>query len=225
MRSLGHKALPFIALSGWVRYSSWYVRRLACAMKIRSAEFAGGITGTNPLLERPLPHVAFVGRSNAGKSSVINSLVGRRTLARASGNPGKTQEINLFLINDRAYFTDLPGYGYARVPEKKREKLRKLILWYLTASAAMIREVILILDIRAGLTKLDREMLTLLKECGHPVTIIANKADTLTATKRHEHIRDIVRAAGGLPVILYSATKGVGREELLRNISAVIAVR
>lgn len=194
-------------------------------MKIQNAEFAGGVRGTNPLLERPLPHVAFVGRSNAGKSSVINSLTGRHTLARASGNPGKTQEINLFLINNRAYFADLPGYGYARVPEKKREKLRKLILWYLTASAASIREIILILDIRAGLTELDREMLTLLQECGHPVVIIANKTDTLTTQKRSEHMRDITRAVGGLPVISYSATKGIGREELLRNISAAIAIR
>ncbi len=96
------------------------------------ARFARGIRGTDTILNDSLPQIAFIGRSNVGKSSVINALLGS-TLARSSSLPGKTQEINFYLVDERAYFCDLPGYGYARVPGKVSEKLRKLILWYFTS--------------------------------------------------------------------------------------------
>src|SRR3989337_3145920 len=100
-------------------------------MNIASAEFVKGIIGTDSILKEKPPHVAFVGRSNVGKSSVINSLVMRKDLVKSSSMPGKTREINFFFINKKCYFVDLPGYGFARMGAKGAEKIRKLILWNL----------------------------------------------------------------------------------------------
>src|SRR6266516_2479045 len=98
--------------------------------KITSARFIRGIIGTNDILFDGLPQIAFVRRSNVGKSSVINSLTNRKDLVKVGKKPGKTTEINFFLINERFYFVDLPGYGYARLTPAEREKIRKRMLWY-----------------------------------------------------------------------------------------------
>src|SRR3990167_3085191 len=119
-------------------------------MIISSAKFVKGITGTDDILYDGIPQIAFVGRSNVGKSSVINSLVNQKELVRVGKKPGKTTEINFFLINNKFYFVDLPGYGYAKLSPAEREKARKRMLWYLTESEARPL-VVLILDIKAGL--------------------------------------------------------------------------
>ena len=105
-------------------------------MEIQSAEFVRGIKGTDPILNSGLPQIAFVGRSNVGKSSTLNALLNRKDLVAVSKKPGKTTEINFFLVNEKIYFVDLPGYGYARAGSKKREKIKKLIVWYLTSGEA-----------------------------------------------------------------------------------------
>ena len=109
-------------------------------MKVSSSVFIKGIRGTDPIVTAPGDHYAFVGRSNVGKSSLINALCNKNGLVKVSHKPGKTVEINYFLINNTAYFVDLPGYGYARVDPVEKEKLQKLILWYLTASGAKRRQ-------------------------------------------------------------------------------------
>ncbi len=148
-------------------------------MEIQSAEFVRGIKGTDPILKSGLPQIAFVGRSNVGKSSVLNALLNRKDLVAASKKPGKTTEINFFLVNRKFYFVDLPGYGYARAGLKKREKIKKLIVWYLTSGEARPASVMLITDIQAGFTDFDKEMIRILQEQNYPFVVVANKIDKL----------------------------------------------
>lgn len=191
-------------------------------MTIKTAEFVRGIIGTDPITEDSHKQVVFVGRSNVGKSSVINSLTGRKNLVRSSAEPGKTQEINFFLINKKFYFVDLPGYGFAKLPSKKREKLRKLIIWYLTYSNAKPACVVLIIDSRVGFTLLDKEMMNIIKECSHPFLILGNKVDTLTQRDRVRQERAIMEQSEGGSVVFYSAKNGEGREKLIRVIESFL---
>src|SRR3989344_4036089 len=103
-------------------------------MKIKSAQFIKGVLGSDSMLENGIPQIAFIGRSNVGKSSVINSLVVRNNLTKTSSFPGRTQKINLFLINNSLYFVDLPGYGYAKVPNELKDSLRAIVNWYFFVS-------------------------------------------------------------------------------------------
>jgi len=177
-------------------------------MEIKKAEFIKGITGTNDILNDGRPQVAFIGRSNVGKSSVINSLVNRKNLVKSGSKPGKTQEINFFLINNKVYFVDLPGYGFMKASLKRREKAKKMILWYLFRSGVRFKKVVLIIDAKVGFTDFDREMLDLLNQNRVPIIIIANKVDKL---KKNE-----LDKLGN--AILYSAKTKQGREELLGEI-------
>ena len=177
-------------------------------MEIKTAEFIKGITGTNEILDDDRPQVAFIGRSNVGKSSVINSLVNRRNLVKSGSKPGKTQEINFFLINNKIYFVDLPGYGFMKASLKRREKAMKMILWYLFRSGVKFKKVILIIDVKVGLTDFDQTMLGLLNENKIPVIIVANKVDKLKK-------RELVEQDN---VILYSAKTKYGRNVLLDKI-------
>ncbi|HFC36125.1 MAG TPA: ribosome biogenesis GTP-binding protein YsxC, partial [Candidatus Moranbacteria bacterium] len=120
-------------------------------MQIKTAKFVKGIIGTDEILRDGKQQIAFVGRSNVGKSSVINSLVGIKKLAKSSATPGRTQEINFFLINDKVYFVDLPGYGFAKISKKQREKIRKMIIWYLSYAETKPCKVVLIIDAKVGI--------------------------------------------------------------------------
>ncbi|MHB1163516.1 MAG: ribosome biogenesis GTP-binding protein YihA/YsxC [Minisyncoccota bacterium] len=176
-------------------------------MKITSAEFLKGIIGTDVILTDGVPQYAFVGRSNVGKSSVINSLVNRKDLVKTSNRPGKTTEINFFGINNKkCYFVDLPGYGYAKRAPKEKESIEKLILWYLMYSEATLTKVVLILDSKAGLTAFDEEMIRVLREKGYPLLIVANKSDKLNQKETVAQLRAIKEAAHEATVFLYSAT-------------------
>jgi len=147
-------------------------------MEIKSAQFVKGITGTDPILYSDKKQIAFIGRSNVGKSSLINALLGRKDLVKVGKKPGKTLEINFFLVNNKFYFVDLPGFGYAENTPEKREKIRKMILWYLMYSEAMLL-VVLVLDIKAGLTDFDKEVLEILRNEELDYLIVANKMDKL----------------------------------------------
>ena len=120
----------------------------------------------DPILKDGLPQVAFIGRSNVGKSSVINSLVGSKTLVKIGKVPGKTTEINYFLINNKFYFVDLPGYGYAQGGKVQIEKIRNMIVLYLRETGTKPTLVILIIDIKAGLMEFDKNSLAVLREEG-----------------------------------------------------------
>ncbi len=188
-------------------------------MEIVSAQFVKGVVGTDPLAEDPRLQVAFIGRSNVGKSSVINSLTGRKGLAKSSATPGKTLQINYFLINKELFFVDLPGYGYARAGGARREKIRKMILWYLFASHTPRAMAVLVVDAQVGLTDFDRELLQALHDAGRETIIVANKVDKLNQSERVHRLRELVAEAGAVPVVPYSAKTGLGREEVWRVIS------
>lgn len=175
-----------------------------------------GVIGTTDISgDKKKPTFAFVGRSNVGKSSVINSLVNRRDLVRSSSTPGRTQQINYFLINDEVYFADLPGYGYAKMPQRQREKLRKLISWYLGSAEVRLDAVVLIIDVNIGLKESDFEVLDLLRSIGRKVIVVANKADKSGKTSVQKQMGLIRRAIGECDLLSYSAKTKQGREELL----------
>ncbi|MDD3531403.1 MAG: ribosome biogenesis GTP-binding protein YihA/YsxC [Candidatus Pacebacteria bacterium] len=186
---------------------------MAGITSINSAVFKKGIIGTDPILTDGVPQIVFVGRSNVGKSSVVNSLTNRKDLVKVSNKPGKTTELNFFSINNgKAYFVDLPGYGYAEASPKQKEKLEKLILWYLMYSGARPRMVVLILDMKAGLTAFDEEMIRVLREHEHPYLVVANKADKLNQKESSAQLRAIQAAAHEATVATYSATTATPKE-------------
>lgn len=190
-------------------------------MKIESAEFKKGLIGTDEILTDGVPQVAFVGRSNVGKSSLINSLVNRKDLVKVGKKPGKTTELNVFGINGKkAYFVDLPGYGYAERAPKQKEKIEKLILWYLMYSGATPHKVVLILDVKAGLTDFDSEMIRVLREQGHPYLVVANKVDKLNQKELSAQLRSIKESAHEATVVPYSAATATPKERdaLVRDI-------
>ncbi len=186
---------------------------MASITNINSAEFLKGIVGTDVILYDGVPEYAFIGRSNVGKSSLINSLVNRKDLVKVGKKPGKTTEINFFGINGKkCYFVDLPGYGYAEASPKQKESIEKLILWYVMYSEANLAKAVLILDSKAGLTAFDQEMIRVLREHNHPYLIVANKADKLNQKETSMQTRAIKEAAHEATVFAYSATTATPKE-------------
>jgi len=189
-------------------------------MKILSAEFV--LSATQPAHYPPaaFPEIAFAGRSNVGKSSLINMLVKRRGLARTSNTPGRTQEINFFSINNRIYFIDLPGYGYAKVPEKMRKKWGPMIETYLSRRPTL-RLVILILDVRRDPSEEDRQLLDWLRFYRLPFLVVLTKVDKVsrneTALRRRRIGEDLGLSAAAQP-ILFSAKTGEGKDLLWQEI-------
>lgn len=183
-------------------------------MHVRSAQFVKSIRGTNDILYDGVPQIAFVGRSNVGKSSMINTLVRSKTLVKTGKKPGKTTEINFFLVNKQVYFVDLPGYGYAAVPHEEREQIRRMIVWYLTESEVKPACVVLIVDCKIGITEFDKTMLELLREVKHPHVVVANKTDKLSPTALKRQLEVLTRDAGEM-VIPFSAKEGKGADELI----------
>lgn len=184
-------------------------------MIISSAEFIKGAVGGEGIPHDALPHIAFIGRSNVGKSSLINSLTGRKGLAVSSSTPGRTLQLNFFLINNNTYFVDLPGYGYSKISLKHAEKMRKMIMWYFEYSEIRPKHVLLVIDAKVGPTKHDIEMMELLQEQQHPVIVVANKADKLTQSEMSAQQKKLVEVFSETPVVFHSAKTGKGKDELL----------
>lgn len=172
-----------------------------------------GIKGDNEILESNIPQIAFIGRSNVGKSSLLNSLTGMKNLARTSNTPGRTQELNVFLINNSHYFIDLPGYGFAKTNLRILEKISKLIYWYLFQSGNNPR-VVLIIDAEIGPTRDDLEMLEQLKQHGHDVVIILNKIDKIKKSQYHNQIKKLTEQFAGNKLFPYSSKSKVGIGQL-----------
>jgi len=191
---------------------------------IRSLEFLGGMAsaeGWRP--DSTLPEIAFAGRSNVGKSSLINKLVHRKKLARVSNTPGRTREINFFAVNGHFAFADLPGYGYARVSKEQRAGWRPLIEGYLRRSPAL-KGVVLLLDVRHTPTDDDLQMLDFLAELQTPTIVVATKIDKLRSAERDKRIGALAQEAGveAEQVIPFSAVSGVGRDELAEAIMSLV---
>lgn len=183
--------------------------------KISSVEFIKGVIGTDDIFTDGVHQFAFIGRSNVGKSSVINSLLQRKNFAKSSATPGKTQQINFFLVNGNVYFVDLPGYGFAKLSKEKREKLRKMILWYFAQSGANPKKVILVVDAKVGPSNFDIEMSNFLTRLSFDVVIVANKLDKLNQSEKIKNINLIRSKLLQDNIVLYSAKTGSGRESLL----------
>jgi len=183
-------------------------------MKPMAARFLKGLVGADPILDDGTPQIAFIGRSNVGKSSVINSLTGRKGLARTSSFPGRTQQINVFLIEDRFYVLDLPGYGHSRHSLDTKRRLHRLIDWYLFKSAHRPKKVVFIIDAEIGPTENDLEMLEGLDATHKPVLVVANKADKVRPARFPSRLREIRERVGPHKIIPYSSVTKAGRDEL-----------
>ncbi len=191
-------------------------------MEIVKAEFVKGVIGDDYGMKDGLPHFAFLGRSNVGKSSLINSLTGKKKLARSNKMPGKTTEANFFRINDSFYIVDFPGYGYAKRSIRERNKMIKRIFWYIESSETRPRAVFLIIDVVVGLTALDKEMIKILKENEHRVFIIANKIDKLSKEAAGKKFASIKKEAGNISVLLYSAKTNEEKNNLIKEIESFL---
>ncbi len=192
------------------------------SMKILSAEFVTSVASLAQLPRERRPEIAVAGRSNVGKSSLINCLLRRRGLARVSAVPGRTQLLNFFLVNQAFYLVDLPGYGYAKVPEAVRQAWGPLVEGYLEAGRDL-RAVILLLDARQGVTEKDLRMKQLLDARSLDCLPVLTKIDKLRKTARHAQFCDADDALGLSDpnvIIPFSAKSEEGREELLAAIAA-----
>ena len=186
-------------------------------MKITSAEFVTSAFERKHWVTGGLPEIAFLGRSNVGKSSLINSLLHRKGLARTSNTPGRTQSINFFLINGGFYFVDLPGYGFARVSKTKKADWGRMAEEYLANRLELSLSVQLV-DTRHDPTELDHQLNEWLVFNGKDHLVVATKVDKLSNNELQKRIQVVRSAFGDSEVIAYSSNSGRGREELLERI-------
>ena len=187
-------------------------------MLIKSAVFIKSVVAPDDILNTDKPYVAFIGRSNVGKSSVINSLTYQKGLAKTSSFPGRTHELNIFLINKSVYLVDLPGYGFVKGSKETQTRLHNLIYWYLLDSDYEQKKVVLIIDANVGLTEDDKRMLHSLTEKKKDVVVVANKVDKLRPAARAEKLLNIQEAVGHHRIIPYSAKMKSGIGELMKEI-------
>jgi len=193
-------------------------------MKITSVEFVKSVDDISQLPAEQLSEIAFAGRSNVGKSSLINCLLNRKKLAKISSTPGKTRLINYFRINDRFYFVDLPGYGFAKVSRSERVHWQHLIENFVTESAHL-KGVVSIIDSRIGPTKLDRQLLEWLAECQVKIIVVATKADKMSRsamnTKLQKYTREL-KSYTHESMIAFSSVTGTGKKEVWSAISNLL---
>lgn len=189
-------------------------------LNLNKAEFIRSAVKKEDFPRDRLPQVVFSGRSNVGKSSVINKLLNRKNFARVGSAPGKTTHINYFLIDEKLYLVDLPGYGYAKVSAQEKARWGKLIeIWF--AEPDLMTLGILIVDARHRPTQDDQIMCRWFQECGRPFVIAANKVDKLKKSELEPNIiriRETLQLNDAVKVIPFSAEKGEGRQELLQLI-------
>lgn len=194
-------------------------------MKIKSVELDIVCGFKSKIPDTDLPQVAFAGKSNVGKSSLINALVNRKALARTSANPGKTVTINYYKVNNEIYFTDLPGYGYAKMSKENREKMGVMVERYLKESFENILTVFLLIDIRHEPGKNDVQMYEWIKYNGYDPVIIATKADKISRgqiQKQTALIRKTLGAKSDLTVIPFSSQTKAGRDEVYAYIGSLL---
>ena len=193
------------------------------AVNFNKVEFVRSAVRPELFLRDGLPQLAFAGRSNVGKSSVLNRLVGRRNFARVGASPGKTNQINYFRVDGAGYLVDLPGYGYAKVSKEERDRWGALMESYF--ASGLISAGVLIVDSRHAPTADDVTMCRWFQDTGCPLVVVANKVDKL---KRSElalslpRVRVILALGEETPVVPFSAEKGTGREELAGLLAAFL---
>ena len=191
-------------------------------MQVKRADFITSMKEYGDYATKGCPEVAFAGKSNVGKSSMINKLTNRGKLARTSATPGKTRLINVFQINQEINFIDLPGYGFAKVSKTEKESWGRMMQNYF-ATTEDLCHVFHLVDIRHEPTTEDKEMNLFLRQSGIPFTVIATKADKISRGARMKHIAPICRALAVQPwqVIPFSSEDGTGRDDILNKIEEV----
>lgn len=192
-------------------------------MNIKSAEFVTSAVKPSQYPPPGRPEIAFAGRSNVGKSSLMNTLLGSKNLVKTSSTPGRTQTINFFLINDQFSFVDLPGYGYAKVPKAVRKSWGPMVEKYLKTREGLCA-VVVILDIRRLPNQGDHDLLAWLAHYKIPVILVLTKADKLKKNKQNQQRNAIARelSIDSSLLTLFSATTGLGKRELLATIEALL---
>lgn len=190
-------------------------------MKITSAEFVKSAFNKSHWLDDRRPEIAFLGRSNVGKSSLINSLLLRKGLARTSNTPGRTQSINFFLINDKFHFADLPGYGYARVSKSMRQDWGKMAEEYL-AERSELALCIHLIDARHEPTTLDKQLNEWLLFNKRPHIAVATKADKLSKNELRKSLKTVESIFTDTQILVYSSENGMGRDELWAEINRAV---
>ena len=192
-------------------------------MMIKKSRFVKSMSAFTDFPGQGLPEIAMAGKSNVGKSSLINSLARNSKLARTSAEPGKTRLVNLYLLNDSFFLVDLPGYGFAKAPKQERDKWAAMIEGYLRGSQNLKR-VFQLVDLRHAPTEDDQMMVEYLRHYGIPFTVIATKADKLSKAQRGRNIPVICRTLAVQPweILVYSSKDGTGRDALLEHIEAEI---
>lgn len=201
-----------------------YISLGGCDLRIKNAEFKGVFVDIKSLPPEQLPEIALVGRSNVGKSSLINKLANHKHLAKSSSTPGKTRTINYYLMNNEWHMVDLPGYGYARASKTEQQKWGRMIEDYLS-KREQLRGVIQLLDIRHEPSENDVLMQEWLLHCEIPVLMVATKADKISRGARSKHINTIIRKLNlGKPdsILIFSAETGDGAEEILSAITELL---
>ena len=186
-------------------------------MNLQKVEFVKSVAKAGDFIQDGLPQIAFSGKSNVGKSSVLNCILQRKNFARVGQKPGKTIHINYFSIDKKAYFVDLPGYGYAQVADSEKERWGRLMESYFRHSE-LITLGVMIVDARHEPTKLDVVMCDLFRSTGMPFVVVANKLDKLKPKDiqgNMDRIRATLTLDPSVPVIPFSAEKGTGRGELV----------
>lgn len=176
----------------------------------------GSFFGLDQLPRDRLPHIAFAGRSNVGKSTLLNRIVGQRKMAKVSSTPGKTRSLNFFLVNERFYLVDLPGYGYAKVAKSVKETWGKLVGDYLETCSDLIG-LILLLDCRREPNAEDERLMTWLADKSLPAMAVITKVDKLSGDKASQKVRQIEEKYN-VPTTPFSSLKGIGRKSLVRSI-------
>jgi len=191
-------------------------------MKVTSAEIVISAVRPEQYPESDLPEFALAGRSNVGKSSFINKMLNRKSLARTSSKPGKTQTLNFFIINEMMHFVDVPGYGYAKVSKSERAAWGKMIETYLT-TREQLKAALLIVDLRHPPTKDDIMMYDFFKHYEIPCIVIATKADKIPRGKWQKHLKvtkETLQLEKGDEIILFSSETGQGKEEAWKSLQA-----
>ena len=194
-------------------------------MNFNQAEFVLSAADSSQFIRDGLPQIAFAGRSNVGKSSVINRILGRKNLAHVGATPGKTAQVNYFCIDHQAYLVDLPGYGYAKVSKAERDRWGRLMERYF--AAGLITLGVQIVDARHKPTADDLTMVQWFYESGCPVLLVANKLDKLKKSEIQpnlEQIRQMLAPDDQAEIIPFSAQSGVGKEELTRRMQAMLSL-
>ena len=192
-------------------------------MEIKQAEFVTSMAQYGNFAGKGLPQIAVAGKSNVGKSSLINKLCNRNKLAKTSATPGKTKLINVFLLNKIFHLIDLPGYGFARVDKQEKARWGKMMQEYFEHSDELLH-VFCLVDIRHEPTEDDKQMNTFLRQMGIPFTVIATKADKISRGARQKQLAPICRALQVQPweIICWSSEDGTGRDQLQQLIEEIL---